>query len=140
MRINKRFIAYAAVVIVAAFLVGRSQQQAEQLSVTVKKVAGLTAANHGLVTSLQAAIVNSCRENGNQRARVQRESLEEEITKAEHPDPEVVAAFDLPPEKVAELVAENVATLKIRLNRIHLTPCREQYSISPGAGQRRADR
>jgi hypothetical protein len=92
------------------------------------------------VTSLQSAIVESCRENGNARARVTRETIHEEIDETEHPDAEVIAALHLPPVKVDELIAEKVDKLNDRLARVKLTPCAKQYQISPGSGDRRRER
>lgn len=100
----------------------------------------LSQENHQLVVSLQAAIVESCEKIGNERAQAMREQLHEEIMEAEHPDPEVIAAFNLPRDKIDELIAENVAKLKARLDHIKLVNCAAQYHISPGSGDRRRDR
>jgi hypothetical protein len=83
--------------------------------------------------------VESCEQIGNERAQAAREQLHEEIMEAENPDPEVIAAFNLPPEKINELIAENVAKLKGRLDHIKLVNCAAQYHISPGSGSRRRD-
>jgi myo-inositol-1-phosphate synthase len=128
------------VVLAATFFGGRGQIESEKLADTVKDVQVLTKENRHLVTSLQAAIVESCEQIGNERAQAAREQLHEEIVEAEHPDPEVIAAFNLPPEKIDELIAENVAKLKGRLKHIKLVDCASQYHISPGSGARRRDR
>src|ERR1700759_5608774 len=46
----------------------------------------LTNANHNLVKSLQSAVVESCQQNGTALRKNSRETLEEEISEAEHPD------------------------------------------------------
>jgi hypothetical protein len=135
----KRWSLWIAIVACAIFFGGRGQIEAEKLSHTVKDVATLTRENRQLVTSLQAAIVESCEQIGNERAQAAREQLHEEIMEAENPDPEVIAAFNLPPEKIDELIAENVAKLKGRLDHIKLVNCAAQYHISPGSGSRRRD-
>jgi hypothetical protein len=131
---------WIAVVLVAVYFGGRGQIESEKLADTVDAVAVLTQENHQLVVSLQAAIVESCEKIGNERAQATREQLHEEIIEAEHPDPEVIAAFNLPREKIDELIAENVAKLKTRLDHVKLVNCAAQYHISPGSGDRRRDR
>lgn len=142
-----RWWPWLVVVIVAAFLVGRSQLQGEelahngaQLKSTVHRVAVLTKQNRALVNSLQAAVVDSCVENGNAARRVTRETLTEEIHDAKHPDPVVLKAFDIPPAKLQELIDENVKKLQIRRARVRPINCAKQYQISPGSGVRRQDR
>jgi hypothetical protein len=142
----RRWWPWVLVVVVSLMLVGRSQLQSEQLGEnthrladTVARVKGLTQENRHLTTSLQSAIVESCEKIGNERAQAQREQLHEEIMEAEHPDPEVIAAFNLPEAKINELIAENVAKLKGRLHHIKLVDCASQYHISPGSGGRRRD-
>jgi len=137
----KRWWMWVAVVLVAVYFGGRGQIESEKLADTIDAVAVLTQENHQLVVSLQAAVVESCEKIGNERAQAAREQLHEEIMEAEHPDPEVIAAFNLPPEKIDELIAENVAKLKGRLKHIKLVDCASQYHISPGSGAaRRRDR
>lgn len=144
----KRWALWIAIVAVAAFFGGRGQLQGEELSATVDNVAVLTKKsvvlseeNRGLVTSLQAAVVESCVENGNAARRAARETLQEEIFDAEHPDPDIIAAFDLPPATLEKLLDENVTKLRKRLGRVKAVNCAEQYRISPGSGDtRRRDR
>jgi hypothetical protein len=92
------------------------------------------------VDSLQGAIVESCRINGNARAKVTRETIEEEIDEAEHPDPELIRALRLPPTKIDELIAKRVHRLDNRLDRVQLTNCASQYKIAPGSGDRRREK
>lgn len=136
----RRWWPWIAVVFVALLLVGRSQLQSEQLSDTVARIQVLTHQNRELTTSLQSAIVEACEKIGNERAQAAREQLHEEIADAKHPDPEVIAAFDLPKDKIDALIAENVAKLEGRLKHIKLVNCAKQYQISPGSGDRRRDR
>ena len=133
----KRWWPWIAVVVVSMFLVGRSQLQAEQLTDTVNDVQSLTVANRGLVTSLQSAIVESCRKNGNASRKVTRETIEEEKHEAEYPDPAVIAALHIPPALLERLTRENIARLEGRLARVHPVNCAAQYHISPGSGTRR---
>lgn len=135
----KRWWMWIIVVIVAAFFGGRGQIESEKLASTVNNVAALTRENRQLVTSLQSAIVESCEKIGNERARAARKQLHEEIVEAENPDPEVIAAFNLPPEKINELIAKNAAKLRARLDQIKLAHCAKQYHISPGSGVRRRE-
>lgn len=136
----KRWILWIALVVVAAILAGRGQLESEKLADTVGDVAALTKENRVLVNSLQSAIVESCKQNGNASRRVTRETLQEEIHDAKHPDPEVIAAFNLPPAKIEELIAQSVGKLETRLDRVHAVNCAAQYQISPGSGNRRRDR
>lgn len=143
----KRWSLWIAVILVAAVFGGRGQIEAEKLSGTVEDVAALTKQNtaltrenRALVTSLQSAVVESCVENGNASRRVARETLMEEIHAAQHPDPVVLKAFDIPPAKLKELIDANVAKLRLRLSRVKAVNCAEQYQISPGSGNRRRDR
>lgn len=141
----------AAVILLPTFLVWNytkqvgalaervSDQQAQQ-EVNVRKIRQLSADNRALVSSLQSAIVEACETIGNERAVVAREQLHEEIKDAKNPDPVVLEAFDIPPQKLHELIAENVERLEQRLGRVKLTNCAAQYHISPGSGERRRDR
>lgn len=134
----------------ASVLVGRSQLQAEQigeqadaLKPLIARTHQLTILNHNLVNSLQAAIVESCEQNGNARARVDREQLSEEIREAEHPDPEAFHALveaGIPPRVIRRSEAKERRKLEGRLERVKVVKCAKQYQISPGSGQRRRDR
>lgn len=135
----KRWSLWIALVVVAVLFGGRGQLESEKLADTVDDVAVLSKENRHLVNSLQAAIVESCAQNGNASRRVARETLQEEIHDAKHTDPEVIAAFNLPPAKIEELIAQNVGKLKKRLGRVHAVNCAAQYHISPGSGERRRD-
>jgi hypothetical protein len=124
--------------------VNHTAKEAAQTALEAKaltaRVHRLSAGNRGLVTSLQSAIVESCRVNGNARAKVTREQLHEEIREAEHPDPQAFDALvqaGIPPETIRELTAKTAAKLRGRLDRVKLTPCASQYRISPGSGARR---
>lgn len=110
---------------------------AEQAKQSARNVRQLSDDNRALVNSLQSAIVEACEEIGNARAKVAREQLHEEITDAEHPDPAVIAGFDIDPVKLQELIDENVEKLRQRLARVKVTNCAAQYHISPGSGVRR---
>lgn len=137
----RRWWPWIAVVFVALALVGRSQQQAEKLSDTVQDVQALSVENRALTTSLQAAIVDACKENGNASRKTDRETLREEIREAKHPDPAVLRAFkSIPPAKLVELINKQVARLEVRLARVAPVKCAQQYQISPGAGARRRSR
>jgi hypothetical protein len=129
--------AYLALIVVSIFLVGRGQLQSEDIADGQDQIKALTRANHNLVTSLQHAIVEACEKIGNERAKATREQLNEEIREAQAPDPALLNALDLPPSKVDELIAENVAKLKERLAKVKLADCAKQYQISPGSGDRR---
>lgn len=136
----KRWALWIALVAVAAILAGRGQVESEKLADTVEDVAVLTVINNNLVTSLQAAVVDSCKENGNASRQVARETLKEEISDASNIDPALKAAFNLPPAKLQQLIDENVSKLRLRLSRVHPVNCVRQYQISPGSGERRQDR
>lgn len=143
----RRGIVYVTIVaafLALAFVSGRQQlqigKQSDENRVLVERVAALTRTVNTKVDSLQRAIVESCQENGNSRARVAREQLHEEIKDAEHPDPELLDALNLSPEAIDRLTNETIAKLEDRLDRVKLTPCATQYQISPGSGDRRRDR
>lgn len=138
---------WLAIVLAAAALVGRSQLQAEQIgeqqarsAVQQHRIEALATANSALTTSLQRAIVESCEQIGNERAKVQRETLHEEIAAAEHPDPALLESLDLAPETLQRLTNEAVDRLEDRLAKVKITDCTEQYQISPGSGDRRRAR
>lgn len=126
----KRWWPWVAIVVVAAFLVGRGQLQSEKLGDTVNDVRALTRENHALVTSLQAAIVESCTVNGNASRKVARETIQEEIHDAENPDPEVIAALHISPALLERLTRENIKKLNSRLDRVKAVDCAAQYRIS----------
>lgn len=91
-----------------------------------------------LTNNLQHAVVESCRENGNARAEVQREQLHEEIQEAKHPDPKVFRALvesGIPPEIIREASEKTVVKLEGRLARVKIVNCASQYHIRP-SGQR----
>lgn len=135
----KRWWPWVVIVLVSMFLVGRGQLQAETLTTTVNQVHSLTVANHKLVTSLQGAIVESCRKNGNASRKVSRETIEEEMNEVEHPDPEVIAALHISAALLERLSEENIDKLNGRLAKLHRVNCAKQYRISPGSGARRRD-
>jgi hypothetical protein len=135
----KRWWAWIALVVVAVVLGGRGQIESETLHQTVKEVQAISAVNHGLVTSLHAALVESCEINGNAQRSVQRETLHEEIHAARHIDPAVKKALNLPMAKFEELIDANVAKLRERLGRVKPVDCAQQYQISPGGVDHRQD-
>jgi hypothetical protein len=130
-------IAVALLICVPTWLVWSYTTKVDDLARENQKLARKVDAK---VTSLQSAIVESCRDNGNARAKVARETLNEEITEAQNPDRELVAALGIPPAKLTELIEAEVAKLEDRLDRVKLTPCADQYQISPGSGDRRRSR
>lgn len=136
----RRGIVYLLVVTAFSVLTWLAAEQQSTLNDTVDQVQELTEENRELTTSLQAAIVESCERIGNERAKVSREQIHEEIFDAQHPDQELIDALNLPPEKIDELIAKQVETLRDRLSRIKLTDCAAQYQISPGSGDRRRGR
>jgi glutamate dehydrogenase/leucine dehydrogenase len=140
---TKRLIAWVVLVLVFAAGTFFGYREIHKVDDLTHKVAGLSLANHGLVTSLQSAIVESCEENGNSRAEVQRETLQEELQEAKHPDPEAFKALveaGVPAATINALEAKQIGKLKIRLGRVHIANCQSQYRISPGSGARRRAR
>lgn len=121
----------------------QNSHQADAIKDNVARVHQLTLANRGLVTSLQSAIVESCELNGNERAKVDREQLHEEISEAEHPDPQAFHALveaGIPPRVIRQSEHRAVEKFKRRLARVRVVNCEKQYQISPGSGDRRRDR
>lgn len=145
----KHYWPWLAICLVSIVLVGRGQLQSEQISEQAgqlqhgqAQIRELTLINHNLVNSLQAAIVESCEVNGNTRAKVEREQLNEEIREAEHPNPEAfhaLVAVGVSPEAIRKSEQRALVKYKRRLARVHVVNCQEQYRISPGSGARRRD-
>lgn len=133
----RRILVY--IIITSAFVIlsAVAAQTQSELSDAVNDVAALSVSNHGLVTSLQSALVESCEKNGNAQRQVQRETLHEEIHAAKHIDPAIKRAFNIPPAKLDQLIADNVKRLQRRLGRVHAVDCAAQYKISPGSEDRR---
>lgn len=124
-----RIIVYVAVVGAFSILAAIAARQQGELSGAVEE-------NHGLVTSLHSALVESCEVNGNAARQVTRETLHEEIASAEHPDKALVEALNIPPKTLQRITAETVAKLRERLARVKPVDCASQYRISPGSRRR----
>lgn len=136
----KRWWAWIVIVLVAVVLGGRGQFESETLHATVQQVQTLSTTNRNLVKSLQGAIVESCEVNGNSRAKVEREQLDEEIAEAEHPDPQAFHALvvaGVPARAIREAERKSLIKFKLRLARVKVVNCADQYQISPSDGARR---
>lgn len=101
-----------------------------QIRETVVETQDNTAQVHTLTLRLHAALVESCRVNGNAARRVARETLHEEIHKAEHPDKQLIESLHIPPEVLRRLTDESLKTLRERLRRVHAVNCAQQYRIT----------
>lgn len=117
--------------------VAKANRQLLRISVENRS---LTVENHSLVKNLQAAIVESCEQNGAALRKNSRETLREEIREAEHPNPEALHALieaGVSKTAIFRSQARTVVKLKKRLERIKSVNCEREYQISPGSGERR---
>lgn len=118
----------------------QNNQQANQIKDNVARVHQLTIINRALTKNLQQAIVESCEQNGNERAKVDREQLHEEISEAEHPDPQAFHALveaGVPPAAIRLAEAKTIVKLQRRLARVNVVNCEKEYQIGPGSKSHR---
>lgn len=126
--------AIAAGIFATTKLVVKVQNTADEAKAVSTRVHRLTVENADLTTGLQAALVESCQKNTNERVKVNREELEEEIYETEHPDQEAFKALvesGISPEAIENSEAKERVKLEGRLDRIHLTKCASQYHLGP---------
>lgn len=105
-----------------------------QIRDVVTETQSNTAQVHVFAKELQRDLTESCEQNGNARARVQRAQLHEEIEEAKHPNSEefhALVAAGVSPEAIRRAEARDIVKLKQRLEQVHLVNCHQQYRAGP---------
>lgn len=78
-----------------------------------------------------STLEESCERFGNPLREGLREFFEQELERAEHPDPKVLEQFGLTTEEAKELSAKRIAELKFNINvRFKEVPCDTIYKES----------